>query len=190
MAKLKQRFSDSLKEFKEVRTLAVSAMLLAIAVVLGFYTLQVTDYMKIGFSYLANELAGMLFGPAAGAMIGGLADLLKYVVHPTGPFFPGFTISGIMGGLIYGLVLYQRPLSLRRVFLANGLVTVIVNLCLNTYWLTLLYGSAFMAILPARIIKEAIMLPVTAILFYTVAQVLSKSQVLSLCGYTAKKVMK
>lgn len=176
MGKMKKLFKDSLHELKNVRTLAVMAMLLAIAVVLGFYTLQVTDFMKIGFSYIPNELTGMLFGPVAGSLIGGLADLLKYMVHPTGPFFPGFTISGLAGGLIYGIVLYKKPLSLKRVFAANGLVTLIVNLGMNTYWLTLLYGSGFMAILPARIMKEAIMLPVCAILFYTVAKVLSKAR--------------
>ncbi len=177
MQKFKKLFTDSLHELKEVRALAMTAMLLAIAVVLGFYSLQVTDYIKIGFAFLADELAGMMFGPVAGGLMGGLADLVKYIVRPTGPFFPGFTISGLAGGLIYGMVLYKRPLSLKRVVLANGLVTLIVNICMNTYWLTLLYGSAFLAILPARIVKEAIMLPITVVLFYTVAKVLSRANI-------------
>ena len=177
MQKFKKLFTDSLHELKEVKALAMTAMLLAIAVVLGFYSLQITDYIKIGFAFLADELTGMMFGPVAGGLMGALADLVKYIVRPTGPFFPGFTISGLAGGLIYGMVLYKRPLSLRRVILANGLVTLIVNVCMNTYWLVLLYGSAFFAILPARIVKEAIMFPITVILFYTVAKVLSRANV-------------
>lgn len=177
MQKFKKLFTDSLHELREVKALAMTAMLIAIAVVLGFYSLQVTDYIKIGFAFLADELTGMMFGPVAGGLMGAIADLVKYVVRPTGPFFPGFTISALAGGIIYGIVLYKRPLSLRRVILANGLVTLIVNICMNTYWLTLLYGSAFFAILPARIVKEVIMLPITVVLFYTVAKVLSRANV-------------
>jgi len=96
-------------------------------------------------------------------------------VRPTGPFFPGFTISGILGGLIYGLVLYKRKITLPRVILANALVTVFVNMLLNTYWLTLLYGSAYMAIFPARIIKELILLPINVAIFYIVSKILAKT---------------
>ena len=68
MKGIKALFADSIQELKDLRTLAVTAMLLAIAVVLGFYTLQLTDYIKIGFAYIANETTGMLFGPAVGGI--------------------------------------------------------------------------------------------------------------------------
>lgn len=179
MKGLRALFADSIHELRDLRTLAVTAMLLAIAVVLGFYTLQLTDYIKIGFAYIVNEMTGMLFGPAVGGIMGGLSDLLKYLVKPTGPFFPGFTISGFCGGIIYGIVLYKKPLNVKRVALANFLVMVFVNILLNTYWLTLLYGDAFLALLPARILKQAIMLPIEVALFYTVAKVLTKANVFS-----------
>ena len=70
MKGIKALFADSIQELKDLRTLAVTAMLLAIAVVLGFYTLQLTDYIKIGFAYIANETTGMLFGPAVGGIMG------------------------------------------------------------------------------------------------------------------------
>lgn len=172
---MKKMFTDSLLELKNLKSMVMAAMLLAIAVVLGFFTLQLTEFIKIGFAYIANEFAGMLFGPVVGSLIGALADVLKYMVNPTGPFFPGFTISGFCGGLIYGVVLYKKPLSIKRIIVANTLVTVLVNLLLNTYWLTLLYGNAYMALLPARIVKQLVMLPIEVILFYAVARVLVKS---------------
>ena len=133
MTNLRQLFRDSFHELKDVKALAMTAMLLAIAVVLGFYTLQVTDFIKIGFAFIADEMTGMLFGPVVGGLMGGAADLVKYLVRPTGPFFPGFTISGAASGVIYGMILYKRPLTIRRVALANGLVMILVNICLNTY---------------------------------------------------------
>jgi len=187
MRKIKTLFTDSFQELRSLKTLAMSAMLLAIAVVLGFYTLQLTDYIKIGFAYIANELASMMFGPAVGGVVGGLADLVKYLVKPTGPFFPGFTISGLLGGIIYGIVLYKKPLSMKRIIAANGLVTVLINLLLNTYWLTLLYGNTFVALLPARIVKQIIMLPIEVVLFYAVAKVLSRAHLFAGGGRVAKQ---
>lgn len=180
MKELKTSFVESVHELRELKTLAASAMLLAIAVVLGFYTLQLTDYIKIGFAYIVNEMTGLLFGPAVGGIVGGLADLVKYLVKPTGPFFPGFTVSGFCGGLIYGFVLYKKPLTIKRVILANVLVAVLVNLGLNTYWLTILYGDGFFALLPARILKQIIMLPIETVLFYTVTKMLAKANVLAM----------
>jgi ECF transporter S component (folate family) len=176
MTKLKQTFRDSFHELKDVKALAMTAMLLAIAVVLGFYSLQVTDFIKISFAFLADEMTGMLFGPVVGGIMGGAADLVKYLVRPTGPFFPGFTVSGAASGLIYGMVLYKQPLTIRRTALANALVMLLVNIGLNTYWLTLLYGDAFFAILPARLIKQAVMFPINVALFYGVAKILGKAR--------------
>jgi len=177
MKKIAKDFKDSVKEFKNTRSLAVIAMLLALAVILGFFSVQVTETLKISFAFLANELTGMLFGPFVGLIEGAAADILKYLVKPTGPFFPGFTISGMLSGLIYGLMLYKKPITLKRVITANAIVTVFVNMLLNTYWLTLLYGKGFAVIFPARIVKEAILLPIDIALFYTLSKVLEKANV-------------
>lgn len=177
MGNLRKTMQDSFHELKDVNAMAMTAMLLAIAVVLGFYTLQVTEFLKIGFSFLADELTGMLFGPVVGALMGAAADILKYLVRPGGAFFPGFTISGALSGLIYGLILYKKPLTIKRIAVANGLVLVLINACLNTYWLTLLYGQAFFALLPLRIVKQLIMLPIYVALFYGVSRMLGRARV-------------
>lgn len=178
MKKIRKQFTDSFQELKDVRTLVAAAMLLAVTVVLSFYRLQLTEYIRIGFDSIAKELTGMFFGPMIGCMVGGLSDILSYIVKPVGGFFPGFTISAMAGGLIYGAFLYKRPLSLVRVAAANSVVAVVVNLGLNTYWLTLLYGDAFLALLPARAYKQLIMLPIDILLFYVLAKLLSRANLL------------
>ena len=70
MSNLTKSFRDSFHELKDVKALATTAMLLAIAVVLGFYTLQVTDFIKIGFAFIADEMTGMMFGPVVGSRSG------------------------------------------------------------------------------------------------------------------------
>lgn len=178
MYKLMKSFQDSFHELKDIKALAITAMFLAVAVVLGFYSVQVTDFIKISFSFIADEMTGMMFGPVVGGVMGGAADLIKYLVHPTGAFFPGFTISGVISGMIYGVILYKKPVQLKRILLANGLVMIFVNILLNTYWLTLLYGQGFLAILPVRVLKEIILYPIYVALFYSVSKVMKKANVL------------
>ena len=173
-------FRDSFHELQSVKSLTVTSLLLALSVALGFYQVQLTDFIRISFSYLPHELASMFFGPVVGGIFGGAMDILKYLVNPTGAFFPGFTISAIVNGLIYGVVLYKKPLHPVRVLAANGLSSLIVSLGLNTYWLTILYGNGFMAILPARVTQQLIMFPITSVLFFLVAKVLLKANVMEL----------
>ncbi len=176
MRKLKTLFTDSIYELGNLKTLSASAMLLAITVVLGFYRLQITDYLRIGFDFIAKELTAMFFGPVAACAVAGLADIISYIIKPVGAFFPGLTISAMLAAVIYGVVLYKKPLSLKRVIVANTLVTVFINMLLNTYWMTILYGNGFMAIFPARVVKQLLMLPIEVVLFYTVAKVLMKAR--------------
>ena len=63
MLQMKKQFADSFEELKNLRTIVVTALLIAIAVVLGFFSVQLTENLKIGFSFIANELTAMLFGP-------------------------------------------------------------------------------------------------------------------------------
>lgn len=61
MLQMKKQFADSFEELKNLRTIVVTALLIAIAVVLGFFSVQLTENLKIGFSFIANELTAMLF---------------------------------------------------------------------------------------------------------------------------------
>ena len=175
--RLKDSFTQSAQELRKTRSLAVAAMLLAIAVVLGFFSVQLTESIRISFTFLANELTGMLFGPVVGMIEGALSDIINYMIKPTGPFFPGFTISAVACGFIYGTLLYKKTLSLWRIILANLLVTVFVNICLNTYWLSLLYGNAYLVLLPARVVKELILLPINIVMFWFMSTMLTRAKV-------------
>ena len=164
MLQMKKQFADSFEELKNLRTLVVTALLIAIAVVLGFFSVQLTENLKIGFSFIANEL---------------IADIIKYLLKPTGPFFFGFTFNAILGAVIYGVMLYKKPISFKRILASKIVVAIVVNVFLNTYWLSMLYGNAFMAILPPRLIKQIIMVPIQSIMLYAVVEVLAKAKVFS-----------
>lgn len=178
MRNIKSCLMDSTRELKQTSSLVIMALLLALCVIIGCFSIQVTESVKINLSFLADELTGAMFGPVCGAVSGGLADLLKYVIRPTGPYFPGFTLSEALTAMIYGLFLYRKTLSLQRIILANTTVTILIHVILNTFWLYLLYGHALIAALPFRIIKEAAMLPVNIALFYGLQRILKRAGIL------------
>lgn len=182
MQNVKKMFKDSAAELKKVKSLAMAAMLLAIACVIGFFAIQLTESIKISFAFLVDELTGAMFGPVVGAVEGGLADLLKFFIHPTGPYFPGFTISEIVTGLLYGILLYRKPITLKRVILANTTVMLLVNVLMNTAWLQMMYGNAFLVMLPARLLKELIILPINIALFYALHKLLGKAKLVKAVG--------
>src|SRR5690554_5360165 len=62
--------------------------------------------LRLSFGEIPIILAGMLFGPGAGALTGLAADLIGYLINSHGgAFFPGFTLSAVLTGLIPGLLL-------------------------------------------------------------------------------------
>lgn len=149
---------------RNTRVLTTAAFLTALAVILGFFKIPVTNLIEIRFQNVPVAIGGMLFGPMIGGLIGGLTDILSYLVKPTGPFFPGFTVSSVITGLIYGLMLRKNP-SILRIFLAQVLYIGIVGIFLNTYWLSVVYGMPFRASLIPRLPKELIMIPINTAIF-------------------------
>ena len=152
------KIRSSLRRLASLRTLVTVACLTGLQVALKLViSIQVTQTVRISLDYLVHVAVSAMFGPAAGVLSGAAADLLGWLVHPTGPFNPGFTLSAMVNGLIY-----ERPFSWKRTLLAQALVVLITNLCLNTLWLQLYYGKAFFAILPLRALKNLIQYPIDA----------------------------
>ena len=170
MQKIKKLYSDSFKELKITHNMVLCGLMAALAIVLNYTTsIFITQYIRIGFSGLPNRVIEFLFGPAIGAIFGGMLDILKYILKPDGgAFFFGYTLTAMVAGIIYGSILYKKPIKVYRILIAEFLVKLIANCGLNTLWLAIMNGNAFMAILPARLIKNLIMLPIdTMILFFT-----------------------
>jgi len=180
MERLATLFTGSFRQLKQVKTVTVCAMLGAVAIVLGSLSIELGSTLRIGFSGIPNELASMLFGPVVGGIMGGIGDILKFLIKPTGPYFFGYTLNAILGPVIYGIFFYHRPIQLGRVVAAKITVALLVNLLLGTWWLTILYGKGFLAILPARFIKQVVSVPIDSVIFYVIAKTLERSKAISM----------
>lgn len=161
------KFKASMKELQNVFNLTVSAMLLALRVLLGYLTVLITPTIKVGFTFIPMAISGILYGPVVAGIIGGAGDILSYFLNPAGgAYFPGFTLNAILSGVIYGIFLYQKPLTLPRIILCKITVLVVVDLLLTTLWLSITTGGAFLALLGARLLKNVILLPFEVAVIY------------------------
>ena len=162
---LRSRFSDSLRALSRTRTITTVGLLLAIQMVLSSYgVIEVTDSLKISLAHLALTPTAILFGPAAAMLQGALSDILGFILKPTGPYFPGFTLTAALLGLIYGLALYKTRRTVWHIIAARVAVCLLLNITLNTVFLAMLYGPSRLATLPLRIVKNLIQLPVDCLL--------------------------
>ncbi|NTV78112.1 MAG: folate family ECF transporter S component [Clostridiales bacterium] len=186
MFRLKELFVSSWKELSNLRCITLLAMLGAISMVLGYFTIMPVPSVKITFTFLPGGIVYYLFGPVVGAIFAGAMDILNYIVRPTGPFFFGFTLSAVLTGLIYGSFLYKRPYSVKRILITNLIHMVLIDLLLNTFWLSLLYGDAFLVLLPMRLLKEIIMLPVETILLYIILKRVETTKIIK--GYKSSNM--
>lgn len=160
-----------MKKLHDTNTLTLAAMLTAMGIVLGFLKIPITQIIEIRFGSLPIGIAGMSLGPGIAAIIGALIDVGGYLVKPTGPFFPGFTISGIVSGLIFGFILYNKKPTLGRIVAAEAVHTLIVGIIMNTYWLDMMYiKKGFFITLMARLPKELVMLPINILMLYIVLE--------------------
>lgn len=176
MKQLPGLYAQSCKEMQKLRTVTTCAMFAAVAVALGYLaSIQIGNYVKIGFSGIPNRLVDYLFGPVVGGCFGGVLDVLKYLLKPSGMFFPGFTFDAVLASLIYGSFFYKRPFTLPRILVAKLIVVLVCNVFFNTLWISILYGKAFMVLLPARLIKNAIMWPIDSLILFSVGRLLEAS---------------
>ena len=162
-----------MQKFKDTKVITVIGMLTAVSVILGFLKIAVNSLIEIRFTNLPIAVGGALLGPLAGSLVGALSDIVQYLAKPTGPFFPGFTISSAVTGIIFGLILKSKSesassVSMKRIILAEFCVTLLVSLPLNSLWLSLLYGNGFIAVLSSRILKEIVMFPINTVLLTAV----------------------
>ena len=176
MSKKDNRLSfSSLKQLDNVYVLCICGLMGALAIALhGVATIKIGDYLRVGFSGIPNQIVCFLFGPWVGAIFGGSMDIIKWFLFPQGAFFPGYTLTAIVAGIIYGIFFYQKPIRLWRIVAAESLVKVFCNLGLNTLWIMMTTGNAFKAIVVPRIMSNVCKLPADTVIMLILFPIIRK----------------
>lgn len=148
------------------RKLVILSFLTALTIILSrFLSIQI-QVLRIGLEFFPIMVAAILFGPIAGGIVGAVADIIGATLFPAGTFFPGFTISAFTTGIIYGLFFYNKQVTWARALIGSFVKLIIVDMIMVSAWLIILYNMPVAALIPTRLLKLAVMLPIEISLVY------------------------
>lgn len=96
------------KVFASTKSLTLMAMLVAMSVVIGIFCKSVLDFggvFRVTFENLPIILAGMVFGPITGGIVGLSSDIISYLLSGQAyPLNPVVTLGAVSVGIISGLI--------------------------------------------------------------------------------------
>lgn len=138
------------KKMSRTHRIVLMAMLAAIQIVLSrFLSINLWN-LKIGFAFVPIALAGMLLGPVGAGLTGMVADIIGATLFPSGTFFPGFTLTAFITAFGYGFFL-QKKQNIGNILAAVLFSEIVGTILLNTLWISILYGTPFIAVMIPRV---------------------------------------
>ena len=151
---------------KSIRTLTVASMLTAMSVVIGIFCKNFLDFglglFRITFENLPIILAGILFGPVVGGLVGGTTDFISYLMaaqkYPLNFVVMGGAIAvGVVSGLISHYVIKNR--SNTQIWASGLAAHIIGSMIIKPIGLYQFYGAMvlwripiYLVIAPAEIL--------------------------------------
>ena len=153
-------------ELKNVRKLTFAALCMALCMALSAIpSVPLWGGAKITWGLLARAVCAWVCGPVLGLVFGAAEDLLSFFITGGGgyPFFPGYTLTTMLGVFLYALFFYKSKITLRNVFLAK-LLTNLENVLLGALWMAILSGKAWYITASGSVIKNLVCLPFQTVL--------------------------
>lgn len=164
-----------------LRTWVMMALLAALGALLSaFLSIELVPtglkVVEISLTPIPVMLAGMMFGPLAGGLVGFAADTAGFFLGmPTGAYNPAFSVTMALFGVIAGLFyMKSQKNTIWRVTLAVVTAQLVCSVVLNTLLIWLFYGVPLQALLPTRLVAAAIELPVYAWLLMALFEALQR----------------
>lgn len=159
----------------KIRQLTYAALFVALTTILKVYaTVFLFGSTKFGLSFIPSAIGSAVLGPVWGGIIGGLSDVIGYLIKQDGKYFPGFTASAIAKGILYGLFLYKKPKNLAGVTLAVLTTVVFLDFLVNAVWINILYGNAIKAVLISKLVTLPLYAGLQILILYILFKYLSK----------------
>lgn len=160
----------------KIKKIILASMLLAILIILNRFISIKTEVLVISFSFVPIMMSAIWLGSKYSITISLLGDLLGAILFPFGPYFPGFTVSSAISGLIYGIFLYNngKEMSNKKILInltiSSLIQLIVINIFLTSLWIHILYGKAYLAIMASRTITQIIMIPIHIVTIYGLEQ--------------------
>jgi ECF transporter S component (folate family) len=121
-----------------LRRVTISALLLSLSLVLKtvvsvYIPMFGQNGMRIGVSGIFSMIPAFLFGPAYGAIVSGLSDLLGYLLKPMGAYLPLMTLivafGGFLRGALWAVLRGRSSRKMRIVIAVFSLLLLALGIC-------------------------------------------------------------
>ena len=154
-----------------IKDLVLISLLVALNIVLSRFLSISAWNIKIGFTFITVFVAAYLYGPIIAGLVNGVADLIGSLIFPIGAYFPGFTITAFLVGIVSGLFLYKN-ISDKRIVIVSLIYELIFSLLINTFWIHILYETSYVVLMSTRVIQSIVMIIVEIVTMKVISKVL------------------
>lgn len=173
----------ALQDLKDVRKLTFAALMIAMCVILAqIPAVRLFGGARVTWGFLARATCAWVCGPVLGVVFAVAEDNLSFLLANTGdPYFPGYTLTTVLGVLTYALFFYRAKPTTARILCAK-LLTNLQNVLLGALWSSILAKKAWIYYAGKSAFKNVIMYPVQTLalvlLFAAIAPALAKSHLI------------
>ncbi len=135
----------TMKKHLTTKAIVGSGLLVAISIILTRVFSIAMPTLRLGFGDVPIIISGIVYGPFVGGITGAISDVLGYMINPMGgAYFPGFTVSAALRGIIPGLIYMIIPRKKTKfnfnivnaisiIVLAIGLVNLLIRKDILTF---------------------------------------------------------
>lgn len=160
-----------------VKTMTISAFLVALNIVLSRI---ITIPGIINFGGFPIIFGGIVFGPLVGGIVGGVGDIVSFIVRPTGAFMPHFVLTSILTGVIPGLMVKALKNDLKdpklwKVFVSILIGQVTTSVLMVPYIRQILFGHPFIATMSKALTKQAVNIPAYSVIIVVLVKALYRA---------------
>ena len=150
-------FKNRPKTLWNARTISILGMMIALTIVLTrVLSINIGPTIRLSLGNVCTVLTGMWFGPLAGALAGGLADVVRLMMAPSGAWLPLITVAAAMWGVIPGFLTGMITGSRKRRYVMICCVVLITSLVCQMGLTTIALVNAYgIGMLPGRIAQFA-----------------------------------
>ena len=139
--------------------MTIAAMLTAMSVVIGIFCKSFLNFgvglFRVTFENLPILLAGIMFGPAVGGVVGAASDIVSYLMTPQA--YPinlivtvGATMMGVISGLLSHYVFKKRGRA--RIIVSAAIAHIICSMIIKPIGLYSYYGALVLWRIPLYLV--------------------------------------
>ncbi|MBQ7889376.1 MAG: folate family ECF transporter S component [Erysipelotrichaceae bacterium] len=159
-------------QVKDLRILCLCSIFVSLQIITASAFIPVSENLRIYFSFFFTALFSCIGGPVMALICGFAADIINFILFPSGAFFFGYTLSAMLGAFIFALFLWDTKITILKLALSRIIITLFVNILLGSVWTSMLYSKGFIYYVIKSAVKNLALLPIEIILIVLMFKVI------------------